>query len=1441
MTPKPTPASGDDKPQEKVTPRTTAPSGAGAARPRGPGAIGWSLVVVFILLAIFYGWRTESNRAQLTDRNLRELDRVGRTVESRIGSYGDIVRTLAIMDTSGALRTRPMTRTVWAAAGPRPTRPGAAAAVPAAADTVPGQGLFPGLVGRPGTCHDSVGIGVAAGLVRACFALPRTGAAPAAGSAEAPRGKGAPPPADTVGAFFSADALHEALDTLLFDVSFMADPASRILLLNARGGGVRMQTIPRDTSEKKPLAPASSVRSVSVGGHGYLMFLQPLAVRVTPAAAGSAPATATWWAGGLVSTSRFRAESLALEPPHIVFLGLLILLALLSLPYLRVALMGPAESVRVSDVHLLSLALMLGGGVLGVVIGDVYFSGTYRAALDRNLVAAGDRLAGAFHAEIGGALSELDYWRPVFDTARDGGRPSPRDRTGILDSLAAKITRSDSAQRASLLHGRYLPFQMIVWVSPDGVQKAKWTPRAKNTSRVPVRDRAYFRRIVEGGGYSFREGPGSPPVRYAVESISSMNTGENLAAVSTPYCWRAGAGAAPAPGVHADPAAGCDSLGVEVLITQLLSLDRPILPPGVRFAVVDPTGATLFHSDPERVLAENFVEETDRDAFLRAALAAQGEDTLDVTYMGRRSRLYVRPLEGTTLSLVVLLDDAFGGTARFESVFTSMLIFFAFALLLWLVVVGVEHVLPGQLRWAWPVPDQPRKYMWLTGLMVAFGAVLLTEAVGAATLRIPVHPGAFMVPLQALAVVLLVQSTGIGKGWGRPRWWANPSGIGWTLLAFVTGVQVGSHLTTSGPGWFDTVIGALQFAVAAGAAWVVLRLPRLEEGHGSLARWYVAAGTCAAIVLAVLPAYLLHQEAFAAGEARLVRYEQARLLGLLEQRAHRVWVRTRQNKLPDLVAGRLLAEGLDTALTPVFGARWTAADGGCATPRSEIQEQVFSRVRLLVPFVTDAAVEMRNVGDSIGGAAWERCDSGLVRLRGGTATLRSGLAVGWRDIRLPSLLLLGLLMAGGLVTLYALIRWTARRVFLLDLPAFTPIYLREQRAGAAANGDPAADRLLVICTPAFRPSALPRESANYYLDLRDVPHEAGALAAALNPAPADYIMVLDHGDTGLDEPTWRAALLGKLEELVYQRERKLVLMLEHEPGALFPANGHAEAAADDVDERWTRLLGQFVKISAAGIEPPAERPNGAGSASPGGPGTEPPWLVELNERISRGLRPLGRVLERRLERLARLLRMPSGIGDAPQPEMRAPAGPSATLADECPTEHGRLAEIRHELERRYAVDALTEDGVLDLVREAADPYYRALWSGLEKEEKLVVAQLARKVVVNPESRRPVRRLLARGVLVRNPELRLMNQSFARFVREEVPPEMVRAWEKELPDSPWQRLRFPLILALGVVAAFLFATQRETFDMVLAIVTGVGLASTAVFRLVGGLTGGKSGN
>jgi hypothetical protein len=179
-----------------------------------------------------------------------------------------------------------------------------------------------------------------------------------------------------------------------------------------------------------------------------------------------------------------------------------------------------------------------------------------------------------------------------------------------------------------------------------------------------------------------------------------------------------------------------------------------------------------------------------------------------------------------------------------------------------------------------------------------------------------------------------------------------------------------------------------------------------------------------------------------------------------------------------------------------------------------------------------------------------------------------------------------------------------------------------------------------------------------------------------------------------------------------------------------------------------------------------------------------------------------------------------------------------TLLEEC-GHHKRLNKIGRHIMSRSDFFQMRDTEVIDMVREGAETYYAARWAILTEKERLVAAQLAKGAVVNPKSRQAVTRLFARGLINRNPELRLTSESFRRYINDTVSPELLSKWERAGIPSNWEMIRGPLIIALIIVALFLFWAQREFLGSTIAFISTVGVGLGAIINLLGKLERGSS--
>ena len=298
------------------------------------------------------------------------------------------------------------------------------------------------------------------------------------------------------------------------------------------------------------------------------------------------------------------------------------------------------------------------------------------------------------------------------------------------------------------------------------------------------------------------------------------------------------------------------------------------------------------------------------------------------------------------------------------------------------------------------------------------------------------------------------------------------------------------------------------------------------------------------------------------------------------------------------------------------------------------------------------------------------------------------------------------------------------------------------------------------------------ESAAAVLDLRRIDKPD------YFPRPgADATLLVEHIESKLDQPNWRAALLAMLTDAAAGR---VILTSEIDPLYFLTERVREQreclgaVPADDKDKR-TEALRRLDELCA---ELSA-------------------WAVAM--RLTRKLREVGT----------------PAFGSRPE---RLPEDIYRKLTRECsPAEP--LAEIGQRLLARVDLHEFSWDEIVELILDAAEPYYRSLWELCSSEERLVLIQLAQAGLANPRRVEVIRRLSRRDLLKVEPRFRLMNESFERFVCRAEPQERIAAWERTDSRAAWSRLGTPLY-ALGamVVAVLLFAEQGAVAQ-VLAIATG----------------------
>ena len=353
------------------------------------------------------------------------------------------------------------------------------------------------------------------------------------------------------------------------------------------------------------LARSSGLVDVVLSGTDYKLFTQPCCSAVTEHNATAKEDSVGWVLCGLTAKRRLTAASLPVPFTALGILFPLLLLAVLSWPFVKLSLIGDTQRVSAYDAALVGICGLLGSALITVLVLDLFGTTVLQGRLDGQLKQFANDIRERVDQEITAASKQLDR----LDAAVAANRLPSLEK---VPDLAGHLTDDELKD--------YPFFESFSLMGEKGRQQRKMSVGSFVTPLVSVARRAYFRHW-DAGQYP-------PPV---LQAIQSFTTGGKDVMISRPSSTK--------------------EFKVAGLAIPMRSLIEPVVVDGFGFIVIDDRGAVLFHSDPQHSLSENFFIETDNDRRLRALVAARRTEWLDIKYWGDDHRAFVSPLTRRPKSL----------------------------------------------------------------------------------------------------------------------------------------------------------------------------------------------------------------------------------------------------------------------------------------------------------------------------------------------------------------------------------------------------------------------------------------------------------------------------------------------------------------------------------------------------------------------------------------------------------------------------------------------------------------------------------------------------------------------------------------------------------------------------------------------------------------------
>lgn len=387
------------------------------------------------------------------------------------------------------------------------------------------------------------------------------------------------------------------------------------------------------------------------------------------------------------------------------------------------------------------------------------------------------------------------------------------------------------------------------------------------------------------------------------------------------------------------------------------------------------------------------------------------------------------------------------------------------------------------------------------------------------------------------------------------------------------------------------------------------------------------------------------------------------------------------------------------------------------------------------------------------------------------ASLPSGSVVGYT-------VFCALLLAGLIGALFWVVRFVTERVLLLSVQ--DPLWIQTDRG--ASMGEHVF--LTRRGTPLNQVLGAEQPEIAMQISFADLDRNSSWDRSLLliDAATAQNVRVTDF-EYGIDDPKMNLRKLTWLERLVRRPDRTVLVV-----SAVTPSYVLGLSTSPKLAERWKAMLGAFVWLTWDDVE--FRRGERARLATTR-------YVVPNDEWTFKALIETIRHWQARLD------------ADRKQ-------AAEQWLKEE--TAHSLvLRRLSVQLEGSY-----DREQILDELRERAGTHYAALWMTCTMDEKLLLFHLARHGFVQSKNRHTLRRLIARGLVRRGPNLELLSETFRLYVLSAGGAEDLAAIAGRIErEGPWRALRVPIFIVITSFLLLLFATQKD----LLTLTTGFAAALT----------------
>jgi hypothetical protein len=424
---------------------------------------------------------------------------------------------------------------------------------------------------------------------------------------------------------------------------------------------------------------------ITISNKDYKLFFKPIKVEEE-----------YWFLAGLMEVPNFNVAGRSIPQRVIIILSLFLILIVLGVPLIKLKVISKTEHLKTGSIINSALAILFGSSVITLFLLYVSQDLSRIQNSDRQLIKFSSTIESSFTEEIDSAYRQLKKTDHAYERFNFGIN-SPGHRDQIISNIL-------NLGKDNLAFPSIYPFaDYIFWADKKGLQSASLSPFIGKTPMTNVGTREYYNKKDE---WFF---PLDSTKKFRLESILSNTSGDHKAAIST--------------------ISDSSNNPVVAITSQFYSLINPIIPKNFGFCIIDESGKVWFHSDKYRNLMENFLDECNDNANLKAAIYNRTATPIPVTYYNTPHRAFIQPLKQLPLFLVTFYnwDTEISFHAQvFTMTFIFIILFFIF------IFIQVSLIMMLERRYQWKLSknlimkitrpllhlDQHHRFLFLVYILV---------------------------------------------------------------------------------------------------------------------------------------------------------------------------------------------------------------------------------------------------------------------------------------------------------------------------------------------------------------------------------------------------------------------------------------------------------------------------------------------------------------------------------------------------------------------------------------------------------------------------------------------------------------------------------------------------------------------------------------------------